>query len=93
MEIKVHHNFRQRDTINGMLVSTLDDYDRAIGIYNGTAKSNALCLNEDEQMILRGLSSGQELTSKQLYETTKGYGFNKCEKTMTRMIKGNSGNT
>ena len=58
------YNFRQRDTINGMLVSTLDDYDRAIRIYNGTAKSNALCLKQDEQVILWGLSSGQELTSK-----------------------------
>ena len=58
------YNFRQRNTINGMLVSTLEDYDKAIRIYNGTATSNALCLNEDEQMILRGLSKGLELTSK-----------------------------
>ena len=86
------YNFRQRDTINGMLVSTLDDYDRAIRIYNGTATSNALCLNEDEQMILRGLSSGQELTSKDLYTKVKGLGYNKSEKTMTRMIKGEKGN-
>jgi hypothetical protein len=93
MEIKVHHNFRQRDTINGMLVSTLDDFDRAIGIYNGTAKSNALCLNEDEQMILRGLSSGRELTSKELYTEVKDLGYKRSEKTMTRMIKGEKGNT
>jgi hypothetical protein len=86
------YNFRQRDTINGMLVSNLDDYDRAIKIYNGTAKSNALCLNEDEQMILWALSNGQELTSKELYTKAKGYGYNKAEKTMTRMIKGEKGN-
>jgi hypothetical protein len=84
--------FRQRDTINGMLVSTLDDYDRAIRIYNGTAKSNALCLNEDEQTILWALSSGQESTSKELYIKAKGFGYNKSEKTMTRMIKGSNGN-
>jgi len=86
------YNFRQRDTINGMLISTLDDYDRAIKIYNGTAKSNALCLNEDEQTILWALSNGQELTSKELYTKAKGFGYNKSEKTMTRMIKGNNGN-
>ncbi len=34
------YNLRQRDTINGMLVSIHDDYDRAIKIYDGTAKSN-----------------------------------------------------
>ena len=33
------------------------------------------------------------MTSKQLYENAKGYGFNKVGKIMTRMIKGNSGNT
>jgi hypothetical protein len=87
------YNSRQRDTINGMLVSTLDDYDRAIQIYNGTAKSNALCLNDDEQTILRGLSSGQESTSKDLYAKIKGFGYNKSEKTMTRMIKGEKGNS
>ena len=87
------YNFRQRYTINGMLVSTLADYDRAIRIYNGTAKSNALCLNEDEQLILRGLSGGQELTSKDLYTKVKGLGYNKSEKTMTRMIKGEKGNS
>jgi hypothetical protein len=76
-----------------MLVSTLDDYDRAIRIYNGTAKSNALCLNEDEQMILRGLSKGLELTSKELYVKIKGFGYNKTEKTMSRMIKGEKGNS
>lgn len=43
------YNFMQIDTINGMLVSTLDDYDRATRIYNGTAKSNALCLNEESK--------------------------------------------
>jgi DNA primase catalytic core len=87
------YNFRQRDIINGMLVSTLDDYDRAIQIYSGTAKSNALCLNEDEQAILWGLSSGQELTSKELYTKAKGYGYNKAERTMTRTIKGEKGST
>jgi hypothetical protein len=86
------YNFRQRYTINGMLVSTLADYDRAIRIYNATAKSNALCLNEDEQMILWALANGQELTSKELYTKAKGYGYNKSEKTMTRMIKGEKGN-
>jgi len=86
------YNFRQRDTVNGMLISTLDDYDQAIRIYGETAKSNALCLNEDEQAILWGLSSSQELTSKQLYENSKVYGYNKCERTMTRMIKGQNGN-
>jgi hypothetical protein len=86
------YNFMQRDIINGMLVSTLDDYDRAIKIYDGTAKSNALCLNEDEQAILWCLSSSQELTSKQLYENAKHHGYNKSEKTMTRMIKGQNGN-
>jgi len=85
--------FIQRDSINGMLVSTINDYDRAIRIYNGTAKSNALCLNEDEQMILWALSSGQELTSKQLYTNAKGFGYNKAERTMTRTIKGDKGNT
>jgi DNA primase len=40
------YNFRQRDIINGMLVFTLDDYERAIKIYNETTKSNAVCLNE-----------------------------------------------
>ena len=86
------YDFRHRDTINGMLVSTLEDYDRALKIYNGTAKSNALCLNEDEQTILWGLSSGQESTSKELYIKAKGFGYNKSEKTMTRMIKGSNGN-
>jgi hypothetical protein len=90
--ITVYH-FRQRDAINGMLVSTLDDYDRAIRIYNGTAKSNALCLNEDEQMILWALASGQELTSKELYTKAKGFSYNKSEKTMTRMIKGQNGSS
>jgi hypothetical protein len=71
-----------------MLVPTLDYYDRAIRIYNGTAKSKALCLDEDEQIILRGLSKGLELTSKELYKNAKSYGFNKSEKTMTRNIKG-----
>lgn len=85
------YNFRQRDAINGMLVSTLDDYDRAIRIYGETAKSNALCLTEDEQAILWGLSSGAELTSKQLYKNIKLHGYNKSEKTMTRMIKGKNG--
>jgi hypothetical protein len=90
--ITVYH-FRQRDTINDMLVSTLDDYDRSIRIYNGTAKSNALCLNEDEQMILWALASGQELTSKELYTKAKGFSYNKSEKTMTRMIKGQNGSS
>ena len=87
------YNFKQRDIINGMLVSTLDDYDPAIRIYGGTAKSNALCLNNDEQAILWGLSSGQELTSKQLYANSKFHGYNKSEKTMTRTIKGQNGNS
>lgn len=51
-----------------------------------------MCLNNDEQAILWGLSSGQELTSKQLYENSKFYGYNKSEKTMTRTIKGQNGN-
>jgi hypothetical protein len=37
-------------------------------------------LNKDEQLILWGLSSGQEITSKQLYENAKGHGYNKPEK-------------
>ncbi len=86
------YNFRQRDTINGMLVSTLADYDRAIRIYNVTAKSNALCLNEEEQTILRGLSSGHELTSKDLYKKVKDLGYNKSERTMARTTKGEKGN-
>jgi hypothetical protein len=80
--------FRKRYPVNGMLVSTLDDYDRAIRIYNGTAKSNALCLNEEEQVILWGLSSGQELTSTEVYKNAKSSGFSKSERTLTRNIKG-----
>ena len=38
------------------------------------------------------LANGQELTSKDLYTKTKGFGYNKSEKTMTRIIKGNNGN-
>jgi len=87
------YNFKKRDTINGMLVSTIDDYDRAIKIYDRTARSNALCLNEEEQMILRGLSSGRELTSKELYTKVKDLGYNRSEKTMTRTIKGEKGTT
>ena len=86
------YNFRQRDVLNGMLISTIADYDRAIRIYNGTAKSNALCLNEDEQMILRSLSKGLELTSKELYAKVKDLGYQRTEKTMTRMVKGDKGN-
>jgi hypothetical protein len=94
-------NFKQRDTIDGMLVSTVNDCTRAINIYSGTAKSNALCLNDDEQKILWALACKEdlkgnmiledEITSKELYEKAKSLGFTKSERTMTRMIKGSKG--
>ena len=34
----------------------------------------------------------RNLTSKELYENSKGFGYNKSEKTMTRTIKGQNGN-
>jgi hypothetical protein len=44
-------------------------------------------------MILWALASGQELTSKELYTKAKGFSYNKSEKTMTRMIKGQNGSS
>jgi hypothetical protein len=53
---------KQRVTVHNGIVSTLDDYDRALIIYNGTAANNATNLNGKEMAIMKVIQGSPERT-------------------------------
>ena len=65
-------NFKQRKTAYGGIVSTLDDFDRAIGIYNGTSANNATNLNGKEMAIMKCIqgSINRTITFTEIQEKT-----------------------
>ena len=45
----------QRQKLNGYYLSEIDDFDRALSIYNGTAKNNATNLTDQEMKVLKSI--------------------------------------
>jgi len=64
--------FKKRVTVHNGIVSTLDDYDRALRIYNGTAANNATNLNGKEMSIMKVIqgSPARTITFTEIQEKT-----------------------
>lgn len=86
--------YRQRETIRGDLIGTLEDWKRAVSIYAPVAKNNSSLLTDEEYGIIyeiykMGIGKDEGAIHKELYkhlkETKK---FNKSESTLKRMLIG-----
>jgi len=81
-------NFKNRKSAYGGIVSNLDDYDRALQIYNGTAANNATNLNGKEMSIMKVIqcSPGRTISFTEIQEKT---GFK--ETSLRYIIDGRNG--
>jgi len=80
--------FKQRDLAFGGIVSSLDDYDRALRIFNGTSASNSTNLNGKELLIMKVIqeSPGRTILFTEIQDKT---GFK--ETSLRNVIDGRNG--
>jgi hypothetical protein len=89
-------NYRKRETINGNLIGTLEDWKRAVSIYSHVAQNNSCLLSDEEITILYSLHEMQEkeiypegVPHKRLLAYMKDSGkFSKSDSTLKRMLIG-----
>src|SRR5664280_2413882 len=92
-------NYRQRETLHGNLLGTLDDWERAISVYAPVAKNNSCLLSDEEILILFSLHEMLEtgafedgVPHKRLLAYMKDEGrFAKSDATLRRMLIGEIG--
>ena len=84
--------YRQRETVHGCLVGTLEDWKKAVAIYSPVAQNNSCLLSDEEIIILysiheMGKSYGEGVPHKRLlaYMTEKGL-YNKSDSTLKRTL-------
>ena len=88
-------NYRQRKTINGNLIGTLEDWKRAVSIYSHVAQNNSCMLTDEEIIILYTIHDmgkaydGDGVPHKRVFtymkETNK---FKKSDSTLKRILLG-----
>ena len=87
-------NYRQRETIHGNLIGTLDDWKRAVSIYSHVAQNNSCMLTDEEIVILHTIHEMQKyfeegVPHKRLFtymkETNK---FKKSDSSLKRILLG-----
>lgn len=88
-------NYRQRKTINGNLIGTLEDWKRAVSIYSHVAQNNSCMLTDEEIIILHTIHTmgkaydGEGVPHKRLLaymkETNK---FKKSDSSLKRILLG-----
>ena len=71
-------NYRQRKTIHGNLIGTLEDWKRAVSIYSHVAQNNSCMLTDEEILILytiyeMGKLIGDGVPHKRLLALHEGY--------------------
>ena len=92
-------NYRQRETLHDSLVSTVDDWERAISVYAPVAKNNSCLLSDEEILILYSLHEMLETDAfedgvphKRLLNYMKDEGrFKKSDATLRRILIGEMG--
>ncbi|RXA21712.1 hypothetical protein EQO05_00180 [Methanosarcina sp. MSH10X1] len=89
-------NYRQRETVHGNLVGTLEDWKQAVSIYSYVAQNNSCMLTDEEIVILHTIHEMCQLYCdgaqhkklfKELKETNK---FKKSESTLKRILLGDT---
>ncbi|MCO5381776.1 MAG: hypothetical protein NHB15_06555 [Methanosarcina barkeri] len=88
-------NYRQRETVNGNLIGTLEDWKRAVSIYSHVAQNNSCMLTDEEIIILYTIHDmgkaydGDGVPHKRVFtymkETNK---FKKSDSTLKRILLG-----
>ena len=88
-------NYRQRETVNGNLIGTLEDWKRAVSIYSHVAQNNSCMLTDEEIIILYNIHDmgkaydGDGVPHKRVFtymkETNK---FKKSDSTLKRILLG-----
>ena len=91
--------YRQRETLHGNLVGTLEDWERAVTVYSHVAKNNSCLLSDEEILILYSL---HEMIETEAYEDgvphkrllaymKEGGRFKKSDSTLKRILIGEIG--
>ena len=89
--------YRQRETVNGCLVGTLEDWKRAVSIYKHIAQNNSCLLTDEEILILYSMyemnkAYNDGVPHKRLlaYMQEKGR-FKKSDSSLKRILLGDIG--
>lgn len=82
------YNYRKRETVDGFLISTPEDYEAALKIYKGTSVNNATNLTNTEIKYLRFIVTrpGKTTTLKELVKH-----FRVSETAVRKMLNGKKG--
>lgn len=82
------YSYRKRETVDGFLISTPEDYENALKIYKGTSVNNATNLTDTEIKYLRFIVSrpGKTTTLKELVNH-----FKVSETAVRKMLNGKKG--
>lgn len=89
-------NYRQRETVNGNLIGTLEDWKRAVSIYSHVAQNNSCMLTDEEILVLHtiykmGPHFEGGVPHKRLFEYMKKTGkFKKSDSTLKRILLGDA---
>lgn len=88
-------NYRRRETVNGNLIGTLEDWKRAVSIYSHVAQNNSCMLTDEEIVILYSLYEmckaydGEGVPHKRLFAYLKETGrFKKSDSSLKRILLG-----
>ena len=91
-------NYRQRETVHGCLIGTLEDWKRAVSIYSPVAQNNSCMLSDEEIKILYSIyEMGKayeegEVPHKRLLAYMKESGiYTKSTSTLKRTLIGKAG--
>ena len=87
-------NYRQKETVNGNLIGTLEDWKRAVSIYSHVAQNNSCMLTDEEILILYTIHEmcplfDDGVPHKRLFEYMKETGkFKKSDSSLKRILLG-----